>query len=686
MNKNKHLTFPLAALAAALLAAYGPALAQESDEVTQLITPASTLSVGIGHLSKDAPRFGQYSGVRDTGAYGLLDLDLVKRNDETGTWLKFTGRNLGLDNRELRISHERQGDWGYFLDYRETPRYEPYTVNTAVTGIGSANLVIPSNAAPVEVPVQLKTKRESIGLGFSKQLGSGFDVRVTARNEENTGARVFGRGGFEFTPEPINSTTRQLEAIVSYNTERLHLSGGYYGTSYDNANAALSTTGGTGFTPIGLPPDNQSHQLSLAGAYSFTPTTRGTFKLTSARATQEDTFMTGVGPLAPAVIAAGITNLGARVDTTLVQVGITARPMPKLSLLANLRYDDRDDKTPVLRYFSGAGPTATFDGDNEPRSTRTTAGKFEASYLLPMSLRLTGGIDYEEKERNTSAIRSVSFRDKTQETSYRVELRRSMVETVTGAISYIRSDRDGSDFLTTVRNNGTAGINLIAPVHLADRQRDKLRLSVNWTPTEALSVQFMADDMRDDYGQRTAHELGIRKGETSNYSIDAAYAFSDAWQATAWTSINNNSTQQASAPNTLATAGATTPISNIWAASLSSKTNAVGIGMRGKISARFSVGADLSHSDIVDKYQQYAIGTITVASLPNVSTKLTSVKLHGHYSLDKRSTLRVDYVYDRYKSNDWTWSNFTYLDGTQLTQSPSQSVNFIGVSYIYKFR
>jgi MtrB/PioB family decaheme-associated outer membrane protein len=685
MKQNKHLVFPLATMTAALLAVYAPAFAEESDEVTQLTKPSSTIGIGLGYLSKDAPRFGQYSGVRDQGTYGLVDVDIVKRNDDTGTWFKLKGRNLGLDDREMRISHERQGDWGYFLDFSQTPRYEPYTANTAVTGIGTSNLAIPANAAPVEVPVQLKTKREAIGLGFSKQLGNGLDVQVRVRNEEKDGSRIFARGtttpAFEFTPEPIHSTTRQLEATLGYTTERLQLSGGYYGTAYDNHNNALNTTGGntTGganalslFTPIGLPPDNQSHQLFLTGGYSFTPTTRGTFKVAYAKATQDDTFVTAAVP--------GNTNLGGRIDTTQVQMGLTARPIEKLSLLANLRYENRDEKTPVLRYSNLATTTSTFNGDNEPRSIKTTNGKLEASYLLPMTVRLTGGIDYEEKERNSSPVRVVSHRDKTQETSYRAELRRSMSETVTGAIAYIRSDRDGSDFLTTVLNNNppTAGSNLIAPLHLADRQRDKVRLSVNWTPLDALSLQFMADQTRDDYGQRTADALGIRDGKSKNYSIDASYAFSDAWQANAWISSNDNSSKQASAVSA--------NLGQMWGANLSSKTNAYGIGMRGKVSSKLEIGADLSHTDITDEYLQQAINGTARTSLPEVSTRLTSVKLFGNYTLDKNSSIRVDYVYDRYISNDWTWSTWAYADGTTLTQNPNQNVNFIGVSYIYKFQ
>lgn len=689
MNTHACSVFPLTAVtvAATLLAAVGSAGAAEGDDVTQLTKPESTVNFGVGAADNDGARFGQYTGMNKSGGYGLLDADIVKRDDTTGTWFRFTGRNLGLDNRELKFEHNRQGDWGYYLDFSQTPRYEPFTVNTAVTGIGSANLTIPV-VPTVGTPTQLKTQRDAIGFGFSKWLADGFDVQVRFRNEEKDGARVFARGttggvgNFEFAPEPIHSTTRQFEATLGYTSERLQLSGGYYGTTYDNKNTALNFTGGVAglatFNPIGLPPDNQSHQLYLSGGYNFTPTTRGTFKAAYTRATQNDAFITGVNvPLAPGIGG----GLNGRIDTILLQAGITARPMPKLSLLANLRYEDLDDQTPVLLYNTLATGTSTFNGQNEPRSIKRTSGKLEASYALPMNFRVTGGIDYDQKNRSASPVRIVSQRDRTDETSYRVELRRAMSETVTGALAYVHSDRGGSDFSTTLLNNGTLGSNLIAPIHLADRRRDKLRLSVNWAPVEPLSLQFMLEDARDSYSARGllgGFGLGPQKGQAQNYSVDASYAFSDAWQATAWASRSDNRMDQTTAVG--AAAGA------IWAAALRNRGNALGIGVQGKPNSRLEIGADLSHSDITDEYRQQAITGAAIASLPDVSTRLTSLKLFGKYALQKNSGVRLDYVYDRFSTNDWTWTTWTYTDGTRLTQNPSQTTNFLGISYYYKWQ
>lgn len=689
MNTRIPVGFSLGAIAVAVGTVFGSAWAAETDDLATLTKPESSISFGLGYLDRDARRFGQYSGLNEQGAYGLLDLDIVNRNDATGTWLKFRGRSLGLESRELRFEHSRQGNWGYFIEYGQTPRFEPYVVNTAVQGIGSNNLAVPAVSTP-GMNVDLKTRRDALGLGFDKIFAGNLSLQVRFRNEEKDGARIFARGTpsvFQFTPEPINSTTRQLEAILNYTGKQLQLAGGYYGTMYNNKYTALNitefggATGLAGFTPIGLPPDNHSHQLYLSGGYSFTPTTRGTFKLSYSRLTQDDAFVTGV-PLAPGIG----TNLGGKIETTFAQVGLTARPLAKLSLRANLRYEDRDDKTPVLTYFTPA--SGTTNGQNEPRSHRTTAGKAEASYSLPMGFRITGGLDYDERRRNSNPIRSVSYREKTDETAWRVEVRRSLSETINGAISYVRSDRDGSSFHNNVLANSATGSNLIAPLHLANRERDKWRLMLDWAPVDALSLQFFFDDARDTYGARTAQGLGPRSGKAQNYSLDAAYTVSEALKFTAWYSRNDNRAEQATCVNA-STAGVCpgTVGSPLWTAQLRNLGESFGIGVQGKPMARLQLGAELTYSDITDEFRQQAITAgATVNSLPDILTKNTTLKLFADYAVQKNAGIRLNYIYDRWSSNDWTWTTWSYADGTRLIQNSPQKVHFIGVTGYYRWR
>ena len=57
--------------------------------------------------------------------------------------------------------------------------------------------------------------------------------------------------------------------------------------------------------------------------------------------------------------------------------------------------------------------------------------------------------------------------------------------------------------------------------------------------------------------------------------------------------------------------------------------------------------------------------------------------------MDKKSAVRVDFVHQKVSYNDWAWAYngvpYTYADGTTVTQKQDQSLNYVGVSYIYKF-
>lgn len=680
-------TYPLTVIAAALACAFAPAFAQEADEVKQLTTPSSSVEVGAAGVSNDGARFGQYNGLNEHGGYGIVDFSIVRRDDPTGTWLRLTGRNLGFDDREMRFEQNRQGDWKYFIDYSQTPRFDPYTVTTQLTGIGTTTQTTVGSATPQEY--RLKTERDAWTLGFDKAIARGLDLQVRYRDEKKEGARLWGQGTFStwrFLTDPIDQTTRQIEATLNYSKEGLQLSGGYYGTAFENKNNLLNVGGAAviaGLERMALPPDNESHQFHLAGGYNFSKATRATFKLAYGRITQNELFAT-----TPTAGAPG--SLDGEIVTTLVQAGLTTRPMPRLTLRADLRYEDRDDKTPVFRYFPlQATATSTNNGENEPRDIKTTSGKFEASYRLPAQFTLTGGIEYVEKKRNAPLVRAVSFREKTDETSLRAELRRSISETVTGAVSYIHSERGGSDWLINVFNNGTIYSNQVAPWHLADRDRDMVRLTVNWMPTEPLSVGFRADVARDEYSGRgiSVVDQTVREGDAKNFAVDVSYAFTDSLQGTAWYSVNDmslESQQCRSANGDVCTPG----VQQVWASDVRNNADTFGLGLRAKVSAKIDLSADASYGKVVDKMLLTSIAGAAVDPLDTITTKVTTLKLSGRYALQRNAGVRMTYIYDRYETNDWTWAYWNYSlpdGGTTVRQDPNQKVHFLGASYYYQF-
>ena len=72
--------------------------------------------------------------------------------------------------------------------------------------------------------------------------------------------------------------------------------------------------------------------------------------------------------------------------------------------------------------------------------------------------------------------------------------------------------------------------------------------------------------------------------------------------------------------------------------------------------------------------------------LPNIEYNRTTLNLNGKYALMKNAGIRVQYIYDRFKTDDFTWTQWVYTDGTRVLQNQTQTVHFIGVSGYYEFR
>lgn len=696
--------FRLSTVALAMMSVFGTAWADD-EEIAELIKPESSISIGVGSWSNDRRQQGIYDGMRDSGANVLLDADVIKRDDTTGTWLKLKATNLGLDNREIRGEYLRQGDFGVSLDYNRLTRDNPNTYTTRLQGIGSTILVGSTTLTPPLQTVTLGTVREGVGLGLYKNLAPGLDLNFTFKTEDKSGTRAWGRGSAaEFAVEPIGSTTNQVEGTLSYTSKTFQISGGYYGSWYDTRNAMVSfytTTVGTSPTYLSLPLDNQAHQIFLNGGYSFTPTTRATFKISYTRATQNEHLPTKDVPSLS--LATSPSSLNGEVNTTLVQLGLTTRPIKDLSVMANLRYHDFDDATPEQRFVqAGACSTAGNCVDNTPLSYRTLSGKLEGTYRLGDGFSAIAGVDTRHQDRSIPAATSftggvdnqrvVPMRSKLDETTWRLELRRSLSDVLNGSLAYLDSRRTGSTYNRAGASQAGAASDYINPINIADRDRNKVRLALDWTPVESLSFQFALETGRDRYDHDAARPYGLIDGNSQLLSLDVAYTLSDKWKINAWYSYDRTQARQLNS-RTLAT-GLTKDND------LSDTGNTVGFGLRGEVTSRFKLGADLLWARNISQYEQTLNAAQTTnfdGNLPAIENKLTRLSIFSIYSLDKSSDLRLDVIGEQWKTDDWSWmfasgSPFTYgtgaatNDGTTVTANPRQTSIFVGARYIYKFQ
>ncbi|HPG79746.1 MAG TPA: MtrB/PioB family decaheme-associated outer membrane protein [Piscinibacter sp.] len=696
-------------LALALLAAFGSARAEDEPPPP----PESSVTVGAGLLSgSDADRalFGQYNGLRTHGASALLGFQYRRRDDETGTSLRLEGSELLGSLRELELAWKKPGDWKFSISYGETLREEP---NRASTG------------------ADLQLKRSKVGVALLKTLGPQLQLDVSLSSENKDGLRLFGIGmncpsavapgcggttgaqvgwAVLMLPEPVNANHSQIEARLSYTGDKLYVSAGYYGSFYQNqfgslspnVPGALNNAVGTPLPlapglqailnqPVALPPDNQAHQIDLSGRYSFTPTTHLNFKLSHAQALQHDDFAAAGFTGAPA----GVSNLGGRVDTTLAQLGLSARPWAKLTLQAKLRYEDTDDSTPIALY--NVEDTATYTNRRLPGTK--LRGQLQAHYQFSSDYRGTLGAEAESIDRGvftaTSAAAGITaLRQKTDETTVRAELRRRMNEQLSGAISVSRSRRDGSNWL---RDNSGTGVTEVPDASdpstgfargifmptLADRQRDKLRLQADWQPSDELSLQLSAQHGIDRFS--TPSVYGVQTSGMDQFEFDASYALTERWSLNGNLSYGTETLRQAR-PDAAALAYDNT-------------SSGFGVGISGKATSTIQVGANLSHLDDRSSYAQALDSTADGASaallaatggLPDIIFRQTTLKLFGIYTLDKQSDLRLDLGYQRSTWSDWSWSYngvpFTYSDGTVVGQPVRQRVGFVGLRYTYRWQ
>ncbi len=686
--------------------------------LAQSASAETVISIGAGAAtggSADRSLFGQYNGLGgDRKAVGQLGIDYSLRDQDASQWLDFKGSNLLGNTRELGLTWKDPGSWKFNANYGELVRYDPRSITTGLIGAGSTTPQVVSVAPGAGNDLVLQTKRTSLGLGLTKILSPAWQFALDLKTEKKDGSRLFGTGmncpsvvaltacgsntgwALLMLPEPINASTSQVEARVNYGAAGLRFSLGYNGSFYRNGNTTLnpsvpgSLNANAGLIgilnqPVALAPDNQSHQFDLSGSYDLGASTRATLKIARSIATQSLDFLGAGLTGAPA----GVTNLGGDVATNLAKLSLTSRPTQQLSLLADWRYENKQDNTPTA-YYSAEGPLLY---TNQTFPNRKTKGKLQASWQFDSVYRGTLGADYEAIDRGvfsaTSAIAGVSaLRQQTTETGVRAEVRRRLSDNASGAVTVSSSNRTGSNWL---KDNSGLGVTevidvanpllglastAILPPTLADRKRNKIKIFADWQASEELTLQFNAESGNDQFNVPTAY--GLQDSGMNLLSIDWTYALSDTSALNGFVSRGKQTSNQA------------LPAGYLMAFDNTSLN--ASIGFTGKANAKLELGGNLLFVNDSSVYAQgldaaadaYSAALLaSTGGLPDIVYRQTALKLFGKYTLDKTSSVRVDLIHQRNSINDWAWP-FSYSDGTTVTQQPNQNVSFIGVSYSYQ--
>jgi MtrB/PioB family decaheme-associated outer membrane protein len=612
------------------------------------------ITAGPAIVTADAYNFGDYTGLDDKGAYLFSDYLGIFR-DSNSNYLFFEGYTRSEDAVALFVKGGKQGLYELRASYQAMPRRlfnstaTPY-LNTDLNTLDLPTSWVraPSTAGMADLgnslaPINVGWDWNIWKLGFNITPGQRWQFSTDYSRRERSGVNR-SAGSFYFDAAefvtPTEYSTDDLEMALTYNAERWQTTLSYFGSVFKNdyssqswANPYTSAVGAnTG--QMALPPDNESHQLALAGSMLLPARTTLNGQLSFGHMTQNDALLpyTANPALANPL---PVNSANAKVDTLNINLRAVSSPWRKITIEGELRYNEFDNKTPVNDYayvITDVLPAAIAPA-NSAYDYERREFKIRGEYRLTGKTRLHAGIDTERMERD-SQDRS---RTNTDRLWFRMRTRLGQRSSLD--LDLFTEDRGGSTY-TPQSGPGAPENPLMRKYNMADRERRgmKLRGSVYAGDNSDFGWEFATG--KDDYDKSL---LGLTASEYVRFGIDFTYLF--AASASAYASLYNEeveseqaNSQSFSAPDwtattddtfTTATLGATWPeligkldgnIEYIWSQSVGSTNN------------------DTS-------------GLPT--TFPDLRSKRQNVKLGVSYPYSESLSFGLDYIYENFSSSDW---------------------------------
>ena len=647
---------------------------------------SGTLDVGLGDVSKDSYKFGEYTGLNEQGGFLIGNAAARFRGKDADYW-NVSASNLGLDSRSLSAESGRQGKYKVFLKYDELPHFISDSAVTPFVGTGGGSLTLPLGWVKAASPggmtaltgslhqADLDTMRKNLAVGASLMPAPEWEYAVNFRHDTREGTKRIAGTFFLNSAQlvqPIDYVTNQLDASASYTGRKWQARIAYYASVFNNDKKSLTWenpyTSAPGMTgQLALPPDNQFHQILATAGYQFSDKTRVTADIAVGRMTQNDDFL-------PATTISSLAeprnSLEGKVNTLNANFKLTSVLTDKLRLNAAYAYNDRDNKT-----AQAAFPWVTTDGTvnpartNLPYSFTQSLLKLSADYQVVKDIRTSIGVDNDSHQRTFQAV------DKTDE------------HTVWGKVS--ARNRDNIDLMLKVahadRNksgdNTVPGLTptdnpLMTKYNLASRVRNSTGFRVDVPASETVNVGLGLDYSKDSYSKSA---IGLASSESFGFNGDVSVMFTKQTSMHFFLNHEEISSKQA---------GSGILSSPDWSAENNDMTDVFGIGVKhALIKDKLDVGADYTTSN--SRGGIIVTASATDSLFPDLVSRLNIFKLYATYRLKDSMSLQGTYWHERYSSQNWMLDGVTPSTISNVLvlgeQPPSYSVNVIMLSARYNF-
>jgi len=499
--------------------------------------------------------------------------------------------------------------------------------------------------ADTATPVLIGWDRDIYGLGFDLSPTQRWKLRVDYTRQEREGMNR-SSGSFLFNAvefaNPIDYASDDLEVALNYSADTWQIGVTYFGSVFKNDISSLTWDNpytalpGVDTGQLALPPDNESHQVALAGSMVLPARTTINGQLSLGHMTQNDDLLPYTTNTLLPTNPLPAASADAEVDTLNVNLRAVSSPWSGVTLEGELRYNEFDNKTPINGYdfivtdtvpTSNPAPNTAYDYERRDI-------KLRGEYRTKIGMKLYAGLDNQRFERNRQ--------DRNHTTTNRLwfRLRSRLGNNADLDLDLFAENRDGSSYDTA--DNPTAPENpLMRKYNMANRERTGIRLRGSVFGGERTDFGWEVEVGEDRYNDSA---IGLTDSEYLHLGADFTYLLSQS--ASVYASVYNEqieteqrNSQSFSAPD--------------WSASTDDRFTTVTMGVTYPgLLGPLDANIDYTWSQSVGETHNNTSGLPT--SFPDLRSTRQNIRLGLSYPYSDSLSFGFDYLFESLDSDDWS--------------------------------
>lgn len=699
------------------------------------------------------------------GQYRLnVEFDAIPHNFSSG---KFLWGGFGSNRLQIAdVVQQSLEDQEVLASERSKSNGKAVPTGPAADAQDQPTRAIVTNLFTAADDISFGLKREKISASFEYNLTKDVKSWIRASKESRDGARRIGAGVYErfdqvsggvHSADLFSTSGAELAEPLEYRTVTVSAGAGIYrkswladveytSTTFRNEDDLLlwdnpfEATAGRPSTPgkergrfdIGqlvLPPDSQSHDVTLSGSLSLPMHSRLIGNVGYGIITQNEDFEpytrnAGVND-SPAsdetadpqsVGVADVTNvaslprsdLDGEVTNISASVVLTTRPVEPVSVTTKYRfYDyDNDSKSILFPGYAGFGESAfrVVKNDkeapviNEPLGYTRQNADLSVDYRIapPLTLSAEGGWEGWSFDN----LRLDSMDDLSGGAGFNYKPWR----TASFKAAYKYSDRSIDGYLqgrTEANPEATGLLNF----NWAERQRHQADARLQMAPMDKITVGLSGRWFDDDYGGKTKGGRSVDKfrfGRTDLESVigalDASFTPTDVLSF--YANYSREFRQEKLANAAKDDAGKAKPFFgfndnyapvNFWNSDIDETTDTVGVGATAQlIPAKLTVdaGYNFSFGDMdIDNFnpnpvtQPQTLENAIAQNWPRIQSRLHEARIDLGYQFSGNFKAGVRYLFEWFDLDDFVWND---MQPFMAARSVENTTEFVFTNATYK--